>query len=255
MNQQATEIPRTDPDSRTVPSPEADRPGVLRGVVTLTLETRQAQRLVKGRPGTPDKPAIIGLIGFANLLRAIWHGVRAEDPYADWWLLKVHDALEAADQALAAASETVETGLNASAAIRATPAASVRPTHTPLRFSNPYAFRGAQLVAAYDRLVRAVLTARHIGIITADDGERTASLGGRALRRAFQSPLGYRPTGLTREEVLQGTARATEARAQLGTLPEAVIAGTRRAPHGPLRPMPESATSRHLDLHAQAPRS
>ena len=65
--------------------------------MTLTLETRQAQRMVKGRPGTADKPAIMGLIGFANRLRVIWHGARADDPYADWWLVKVHDALDVAD--------------------------------------------------------------------------------------------------------------------------------------------------------------
>ena len=25
----------------------------------------------------------------------IWHGARADDPYADWWLVKIHDALVA----------------------------------------------------------------------------------------------------------------------------------------------------------------
>lgn len=58
-----------------------DQPGALRADVILTLETRQAQRMVKGRPGTVDKPAIMGLIGFANRLRVIWHGARADDPY------------------------------------------------------------------------------------------------------------------------------------------------------------------------------
>ena len=60
----------------------------------LTLQTRQAQRLVKGRSYSADRPAIIGLIGFANLVRSVWHGARADDPYADWWMLKIHEALE-----------------------------------------------------------------------------------------------------------------------------------------------------------------
>jgi hypothetical protein len=55
----------------------------------LTLQTRYAGRLVKGRQGAADRPPITGLLGFANLLRAIWHGARADDPYADWWLVKV----------------------------------------------------------------------------------------------------------------------------------------------------------------------
>jgi integrating conjugative element protein (TIGR03761 family) len=222
----------------------------LRGVVTLTLETRQAQRLVKGRAGTADKPAIIGLIGFANLLRAIWHGARADDPYADWWLIKVHEALELADKALKEAIAAVQTHLSASEAIRATPGASVRPVRTPLRFSNPYAYRGAHLLANYDQLVRAVLTAQHIGVVTRADGERFAATGGRQLRRAFLSPLAYRLTGITRQDVAQGTAKSAQAYASMGEIPADVLAGALRAPHAPVRPMPASSVTPYLSLQS-----
>ncbi|MEA2079864.1 MAG: AcaB family transcriptional regulator, partial [Pseudomonadota bacterium] len=78
-------------------SPE--KPGALRGQVWLTVQTNQAQQLIHGRagtlglPGTPNKPAIIGLIGFADRLRVIWLAARRDDPYADWWLIKVHEAI------------------------------------------------------------------------------------------------------------------------------------------------------------------
>ena len=39
------------------------------------------------------KPAIIGLIGFADRLKSLWQAIRFDDPYADWWLLKVEDAV------------------------------------------------------------------------------------------------------------------------------------------------------------------
>ena len=237
----------------TEPSSPAgeEQPGALRAVVTLTLETRQAQRMVKGRPGTADKPAIMGLIGFANRLRVIWQGARADDPYADWWLVKVHDALDMADLAVQASLDAVQTQLTVIEAINTTPGASVRPVRTPLRFSNPYAYRGALLVAAYDRLVRAVLTARHIGVMTRDDAARVLAFGGRQLRRAFLSPLGYRLTGITREDVCQGTARSSKAQASMGDVPAAVLSGTLRAPHAPDRPMPASRFAQHL--HPQPP--
>ncbi len=240
-----------DPEPSETDSPEADvQPGALRGVVTLTLETRQAQRLVKGRPGSAGKPAIIGLIGFANLLRAIWHGARADDPYADWWLIKIHQALETADQALKASIEAVEARLQVSAAIRATPGASVKPVRTPLRFSNPYAYRGAHRLADYDRLARAVLTGQYIGVMTRDDSERVLALSGRQLRRAFLSPLGYRLTGVTRQDVLQGTAKQAQAKAVMGEVPEEILTRVRRAAHAPERPMPTSSVTPHLGLHS-----
>ena len=36
---------------------DVERPEVLRGKATLTVHTRQAQRLVRGRTATADKPA------------------------------------------------------------------------------------------------------------------------------------------------------------------------------------------------------
>ena len=58
-------------------------------------------------------------------------------------------------------------------------------------------------------------------------------LGGRQVRRAFLSPLGYRLTGVSRQDIDQGTAKALQAHAAMGELPEEVCLGARRAPHAP----------------------
>ena len=233
----------------------AERPGVLRGVVTLTLETHQAQRLVKGRPGNADRPAIIGLIGFATLLRTIWHGARADDPYADWWLVRVHDALEKVDQLLQASLAATQDELAATAAIQVTPGASVKPVRTPLRFSNPYAFRAARLLAVYDQLVRATLTARHVGLLTRKETERWLAQYGREGRHALLSPVGYHLTGITRADVRQRTARVAQAAARMGEVPEDVLSGQQRAPHAPARPMPASPMTAHVALQPDTSRN
>ena len=224
-----------------------DQPGTLRGVVTLTLDTRQAQRLVKGRASAADKPAIIGLIGFAKGLNALWHGARADDPYADAWLIKVHEALTAADSALNDSLAKWQIRLTTIEAIHVTPSRSVRPVRIPLRFSNPYSYRGAQLIAVYDRLVRTALTAQHVGMLSRGDCEPVLAACGRSLRRAFLSPTGYYPMGITRDEVLRSTARAVQAQARMGELPAAIVNGVKRAP---LAPVP-----RTLDLQASLPES
>ena len=210
-----------------------ERPGVLRGGATLTLQTRQAQRLVKGRGYTAEKPAIIGLIGFANLLRSIWHGARADDPYADWWMLKVHEALELAEQELAATEQAIATQFQAMGAIEVAAPTSSKPARIALNFSNPYAFRAARLVGLYDGLVRTVLSAQHVGLLSRDEAERALHLGGRLVRRALQSAVGYRFVGVTRLDVEQGTAKAQQAGDVMGELPEDILAGTSRAPYAP----------------------
>jgi len=210
-----------------------ERPGVLRGGATLTLQTYQALRLVKGRAYTARKPAIIGLLPFANLLRPIWHGARADDPFADWWLLKVHDALESAWLVLDGAQQEVAAQLQTLEAIEVKLPASLKPVRVVLNFSNPYAFRGAHLISGYDGLVRAALSARHVGILSGEEAERVLREGGRPIRRAFLSPLGYRSTGVTRQDLKAGTAKAQEAQNAMGEVPHDVCAGARRAPHAP----------------------
>ena len=210
-----------------------ERPGALRGGAILTLQTSQAQRLVKGRGRTAQKPAIIGLLGFATLLRPIWHGARADDPYADWWLINVHAALESAWDAFVAMECEVTDRLQNSQAIEVTPPSSIKPVVVALTFSNPYAFRGARLVARYDALVRTALSARYVGLLTWEESERVVSLGARHVRKAFPRAVGYVFTGITRADIAQGTARAAQARERMGELPEDVLSGTRRAPYAP----------------------
>jgi len=60
-------------------------------------------------------------------------GAWADDPYADWWLVKVHDALDVADLAVQASLDAVQTQLTEIEAISMTPGASVRPVLTPPR--------------------------------------------------------------------------------------------------------------------------
>ena len=99
------------------PASANDGPGALRGEVWLTVQTHQAQRLVTGRRADEGKPAIIGLMGFAALIRPIWDGARADDPYADWWLVRIYEALAQAEEALRETQASVLTRLEALSAI------------------------------------------------------------------------------------------------------------------------------------------
>ncbi|MDN5869220.1 MAG: TIGR03761 family integrating conjugative element protein [Nitrococcus sp.] len=221
------------PSSGTNPAQPEDRPGVLRGGAVLTLQTHLAQRLVKGRGYSAEKPAIIGLIGFANLVRSVWHGARADDPYADWWMLRIHDALDHAEQELSSMERALAPRYEAMGALEVASPVSVKPVRVTLNFSNPYAFRAARLVGVFDALACKVLSARHVGLLTREEAERSLQQGGRVLRRALQSPIGYRFMGVTRRDLEQATAKAVQAMESMGEVPGEVLAGTRRAAHAP----------------------
>ena len=224
-------------------------PGALRGGAWLTLQTRHAGRLVKGRPGTAGKPPIIGLLGFADRLRLIWQGIRASDPYAEWWMVKVDQALALAEAELQALRRDIDTRSAASDGLEIDAATSVEPTRVKLEFANPYAYRGAQLLASYDGFARQVLSARHVGLAGGEEAERYLREGARPLRRAFGSALGYRLLGVTRADTEQQTVKGKQAVEAMGNLPPEILSGELRASLLP-RPVAirnETAVPRSLD--------
>ena len=223
-------------------------PGVLRGQVWLTIQTRQAQQLVRGRNGTPEKPAITGLVGFANKLRVIWQAARNDDPYADWWLIKVHETLDSTRQLIKKRQTEVDTVLDQMASMDIAVAESSRPYRVPLRFANPYAYQGARLIAEYDTLVRTVLTGTHVGLIDRETSDGFLKLCTRKIRGAFALPQDYRFLGIDREAVRKGTGKAAQAVNFMGVVPEDVMSGELRAPLVPRKLQFPKGSADHIGL-------
>lgn len=209
-------------------------PGRLRNFVEMTIQTRQAQRLVQGRRGTDGKPPIIGLYRYGAMVRTIWSGATRDDPYADWVLLQVEQALHESKDEIATLKQTIEADMARVAAMKVGLAHSLEPARVELTFSNPYGYMGAWLLADFDELVLAVLTARHVGLINRDASERMLGEGGRAVRRAYATAQGYRATAVKREDLRGGTRRAERAQQAMGELPQAVLDGDLRPEHAPV---------------------
>ncbi len=239
----------------TQPFNPPDSLGPLRGQVWLTIQTHQAQQLIRGRNGTPDKPPIIGLVGFADRLRVIWLAARNNDPYADWWLIKVHGAIEASGDTLRNWQKEMDDLLLQQSAMEITIAGSVRPYRMPLQFANPYAYQGANLLSEYDRLVRTALTARHVGLLDSKivNGLIQASAG--KIRSLFAIPQGYRFLGVNRESMQMANEKSHKARQAMGEVPEDVMSGERHAPIVPRKVTFPTRFAENVDLHSASPTS
>ena len=243
---------KSDPARQTEQNPEdainAAGPGALRGQVWLTVQTRQAQRLIRGRNATAEKPAIIGLVGFADRLRVIWQAARNDDAYADWWLVKVHDALERIRERIRVEQATLDAQFEQPSALEVTVAESIKPYRIALQFANPYAYRGAQLIAEYDTFVRTLLTAQHVGLRNAPPMQSLLTANARKIRGTVALVQGYHFLGIDRAALKQGTANASRARELMGEVPQEVLNGTHQAPLllGKVRFL-EAAAS-HIDL-------
>ena len=232
--------------------PYAARPGRLRGVSVLTIKTYLAQQLVFGRAASQDadgKRGIIGLIGFAGMLTQLFNGAKADDPYADKWLLDIEAAIDAAVEALKDAHDTVVEALAQRADVSHGVAQSVKPLHVPLHFSNRFAYRAAYLINDFDNLLCAIQTAKHVALLTNKQSNALIQGSSKTVRRTFTSANGYRYTGVSRADMAYGTARAVEALQRWGELPPDILDGTRRAEYGP--PLPTESFANQIVADAQ----
>ena len=205
------------------------QPGNLQGTATLVIQTRQAQRLLTGRPKSGEKARIVGLYHFSGKMRTIWMASCQDDPYADWYLVQVEDNIKETRLELTRLQQHVLASLQSIPGIEVKVARSTSPVRVPLRFGTPYGYMGAYLISEFDQLMSAILTAEHVGLLTRDSGQQLTARGSRLIKRSFAIPLSWKPLAVTREDVQQNTQLAQLAREQMGEIPEDILVGIRRA--------------------------
>ncbi len=184
--------------------------------IGAALQTRQAQALCLGRKRQEGGKAVItGLDDFTRAIAQICNAAAADDPYADLALLKIEAAFADARAELRLMADLLEPSPGAAAGLARffSPLLRLlRPTSVPPPFANPYANLGTRLLADFDDLALAILSARQ-----------------RAL-------IGH--TGATRRDMREDTRLAQQARAayahiNIHGIPAGVLQGTERGAHAP----------------------
>src|SRR3546814_12821515 len=79
--------------------------------MSLTLHTHHASRIWHGRGPAEGKPAIVGLNGFVSIMNKLKRGAEQDDPYSDWWMLRIEDKLEQTKTTLQTLGEQVDQAL------------------------------------------------------------------------------------------------------------------------------------------------
>ena len=85
--------------------------GSLRSAMSLTLHTHHASRIWHGRAPAEGRPGIIGLNGYISVMNKMKRGAEQDDPYSDWWMLRIEDKLTQTKASLQALREQVDQAL------------------------------------------------------------------------------------------------------------------------------------------------
>lgn len=233
---------KTDDNSNIVTkSPWSDSPGPLRGGFKLTIHTREALKLVEGRPVKKHDPLerpqkaeyIMGLKSFGQRMSGIWIAAQYDDPYADWYLLQVEETLAEAKAILTDKKQQLRQLLDSNDSVKINLSHSINPIEMELNFGNPYGYHGALLVAEFDAMACAVMTAWHVGFIDRTPKRDLIISSVRRIRRAFLLSTRWQFTGATRDSINDGKMISDDARRKMGELPEDLLSGKLRAKLAP----------------------
>lgn len=173
---------------------------------TMTLHTKDAYGLFSGRPA--DNPAglppIPGGRRFAAVLKSIWHLSANDNPYADWILIRMYDALVGIRANLARVIAAREEGMDVlkRKGLSISVMASRSPKSVELGFRSPYGYATAETIVDYDYYVRMIKTLIHKDRMSDEEGRIAIRGVGREIRALFLEAIRWE-RNLLREELRQ----------------------------------------------------
>jgi integrating conjugative element protein (TIGR03761 family) len=226
---------------------DVDRLGALRSKIELTLHTHHAARIWKGRGVESGRPQIIGMRQFLLICGAIKQNAAKDDPYADHWLLQLDAKLQEIraqlDQRLKELDGLLE---QLPPELDVEENLNQQPLKIPVYTGGQHGWLALRLLIDFDRFVRRVMLAHHIALIGRRQMEEYVRVGGHLLRSLCASTQKYPGfSGATRDDFAANNAKARDAIAKFGELPEDVLAGRRRSDFAP--PLQKPAGSKAHD--------
>ncbi|MBD2785520.1 TIGR03761 family integrating conjugative element protein [Xenorhabdus sp. DI] len=225
-------------------SPPRLRAGVLKSALTIELHTHYAIRLWEGRRreafiNPRQFPEILGMPQVIKRAGNISVDSASDNPYADVWLVKLEQALDAASvnlqQGIASLQETL-TSLPEH--ITLSPVSSINPLNIGVYSHSPLGYRCVWLLVGFDQLAMKTFQAFHYGLISRSERDASLHNGSHAIRRIYGIVRSYRSLPVTRRDIEAKTPAGLEAIKQLGEpCPEILSGQLRSAFSPPLRPV------------------
>lgn len=211
--------------------------GPLRSAIKIELHTHLATRLWQGRRANFDENVygIIGMPRFLNIMNVIRLDSSVDNPYADIYMLLLEERLLTARQEMNALIKSMEVVFNQIPEMMTIEnCLSVQPARFPVFSSSQLGFIAVYLLTDYDKLMRNLMLASHMALITRTELNDLRQRGGNIIRSIFVLAQKYRRIPVTRNDIREGNARAKAAEELAGPVPEEILTGSKRSAYAPL---------------------
>ena len=205
--------------------------GRLLTAVNIKLHTEPANSFLSSQRAGP------GLLEFGRMMSSVSEDARHDNPFADYMLLQVEEAIEAIEAKVEASKNEIKEKMAEVEcdAYEVVPATASIPYEQTLQFGSPYPFVVARVLREIDDLMRITLAATHIGVLSSRKRSEVMQPLWRDFRTLLSKPRTYRKSHTTRWNygMLDATTRAAFEERVGGPVPEDVLSGARRGELAP----------------------
>lgn len=213
--------------------------GALRSEINMTLHTRAAAQIWYGRRRDDDndhsKAYIMGLPRFASNCSDLEQACSADDPYADWYFIQVETALSEAREQVVQLQKQLRQLVTSQLPedIQLGDVISQQPEKIELRIKSWLGFKAVYVLTDFDKLVREILLAQHVALLSKKVARQMIEQGQKALRAAINASVPWRFTSVTRDDIAANNQVARLAIEKMGVVPADILSGQRRSDNAP----------------------
>lgn len=180
----------------------------------ITLQTYNAQNYVWGH-----RKGVLGLFQFARNVTQLLKASKKDDPYADWFLTQIQDALIEARHKLQRYEKRYREILAMKKNQKRVIVPLVKPSIIKARFSSPCSFVTADMIGDYDRTLSLIKTAQYTGIFLDKPYQEIESSLSKIVDLVMNLPKRWQSTNVTRLDITQNTELAQQACFLMGEIP------------------------------------
>ncbi len=182
----------------------------LIGSFQTMLHTRLAQNLYNGswRFGK------MGLLQFAKMTAVLWKAHTEDDPYAEWYLLKIYQALLEAKTIMNQHEAALEQQLNSKRGFKIQMFTNPTPMEVTVNITLPFIFLAAELLEAIDYVARQLFTLTRLGIMA--HGDLSSTVLYREAQKIFALAREWQYTGVNRADIHSNNPKAQRALRLIG---------------------------------------
>lgn len=212
---------------------EKNNKKVLGGLISeASLELHSAASIEVWNGGYRNGNRISSVPGFFNKMLVLEVAAVANDPYADYALIQVENALNEAFVAI----ELLEGALPVQKAHRrlnTLECRSTKPVVKPLFIKSRFGWRFIALFELFDLFMVNLLDAQFKARVTRQQFEASKTNAFKAIRKVLEIGMSSVHSGISRNDVSANNAKATDAIEKFGLIPLEVMEGIVRAEYAP----------------------